>query len=268
MQERVILETMSIMNQSVGFASWVWRALRLQNTPIARQVDKLSHLPLPFGLSYPYGKLYGWNVHQFRHNQEQETIAFFSKHIKQGDKVADIGANIGYYTLQFSKLVGENGKVVAFEPSPFAYANLKKAVREKNNIALVQKGVFSEAKILTLYSKWKGDGMASVMYEAGGIETQVPLMPLRDYPENFDWAKIDVEGAELEVLKGMSKPIKCTLEVAGGILNEHGGGIEKYFSDIEALGYRIYFIVAGGETIEWTGDNLDALESNIYIEPR
>jgi FkbM family methyltransferase len=164
--------------------------------------------------------------------------------------------------------VGEDGRVVAFEPSPFAYANLKKATQGKENITLVHKGVFSESKTLILHAKRKGDGMASVMYDAGKIKTEVPLIPLRDYPEDFDWAKIDVEGAELDVLRGMSKPTKSVLEVAGGILAEYGEGIEKFFSDIEALGYRIFFIVEDGETIPWDGTNSHDLRDNIYIEPK
>lgn len=48
--------------------------------------------------------------------------------IKKGDIVLEIGANIGYYTLIFAKLVGEKGKVFAFEPDPTNFALLKKNI--------------------------------------------------------------------------------------------------------------------------------------------
>lgn len=47
-------------------------------------------------------------------------------YIKEGDIVIDVGANIGYFTLLFSKLVGENGKVFAFEPESKNFELLKK----------------------------------------------------------------------------------------------------------------------------------------------
>ena len=45
-------------------------------------------------------------------------IEFCKKEIKKGDTVVDIGANIGLFTLFFSKLVGTTGRVIAFEPDP------------------------------------------------------------------------------------------------------------------------------------------------------
>ena len=61
------------------------------------------------------------------------------REIKEGDLVIDVGANIGYYTLIFAKLVGEKGKVYAFEPEPRSFKLLKKNVEENKyqNIMMV-----------------------------------------------------------------------------------------------------------------------------------
>lgn len=66
------------------------------------------------------------------------------KEVKKGNVVLDIGANIGYYTLIFAKLVGEDGKVFAFEPDPTNFALLKKNVEMNGykNVMFVQKAVF------------------------------------------------------------------------------------------------------------------------------
>jgi len=78
---------------------------------------------------------------------------FFKSEIKKGDVVFDIGANIGYFTLIFAKLVGENGKVFAFEPSPDVFAILQKNVEINGykNIVLSQKAVSSKTEKIKLY---------------------------------------------------------------------------------------------------------------------
>jgi FkbM family methyltransferase len=207
-------------------------------------------------------------MHERLHPPEQETIAFFAKRLKAGDTIADIGANIGYYTLLFSSLVGENGRVVSFEPSPHAFNLLTKATRAKKNVTCVNKGVFSRHDSLTLYNARPGDPMGSFMYERGAPVGKIEVIPLSEYPLDFDWAKIDVEGAEIEVLKGMKRPIRAVLEVARKILVDRGSSVEGFIADIEALGYRVHLIIANGETVPYAKDTLPMLCDNIYIEPR
>jgi tRNA G26 N,N-dimethylase Trm1 len=67
---------------------------------------------------------------------ENETTLFFKNFIKQGMRVVDIGANIGYYTILFSLLVGKKGEVYAFEPDDRYYNMLLKNIK-MNNIANV-----------------------------------------------------------------------------------------------------------------------------------
>ena len=65
------------------------------------------------------------------------------KEIHSGDVVLDIGAHIGYYTLQFANLVGSTGKVYAFEPEPKNFELLKKNVQinKHDNVVLIQKKI-------------------------------------------------------------------------------------------------------------------------------
>ena len=55
---------------------------------------------------------------------EPRTLRLYRKIIKPGQTVLDIGANVGSHTLPFAKLVGNSGRVVAFEPTAFAYGKL------------------------------------------------------------------------------------------------------------------------------------------------
>ena len=63
--------------------------------------------------------------------------------VRSGDTVIDIGANVGYYTLLFSELVGETGRVIAFEPDPNNFALLERNVLGNGcrNVTLVPKAV-------------------------------------------------------------------------------------------------------------------------------
>ena len=67
---------------------------------------------------------------------EPRTVAVFKKYVKPGMTVLDIGAQKGHHTLQLAKLVGKEGKVIAFEPDPEMFALLKEnmALNGFNNI--------------------------------------------------------------------------------------------------------------------------------------
>src|SRR3954471_22620666 len=72
---------------------------------------------------------------------------YFLKHfIRQGDCCVDIGAHLGYYTVELSKLVGFGGKVIAIEPMPKFNAVLGKLLRRKgaNNVQLLQVALGAE----------------------------------------------------------------------------------------------------------------------------
>jgi len=68
---------------------------------------------------------------------EPEESEFLKNYIKKGMNLVDIGANIGYYTLLFSKWTGDQGKVYAFEPEPENYKLLVKNVKANNCLNVV-----------------------------------------------------------------------------------------------------------------------------------
>lgn len=142
------------------------------------------------------------------------------KEIKKGDIVLDIGANIGYYTLIFAKLIGEKGKVFAFEPEPTNFALLKKNVEINayKNVILIQKAVSNRTGKLKLYlcEDNKGDHRTYNSHD-GRKSIEIEAIRLDDYFKNYDrkvnFIKMDIQGAEGNALQGMSKLLKKNKDV-------------------------------------------------------
>ncbi len=135
-------------------------------------------------------------------------------HLHQGDVVFDIGSHIGIFTLKASRLVEPNGFVYAFEPEPENFMLLKRnvALNKATNIRIFKKAVSSSSRILHLYVDAANTGAHSVQCATGQTRlltrsilvssvTLDQIMQKFDVKE-VDLLKIDVEGHELEVLKG------------------------------------------------------------------
>ena len=110
----------------------------------------------------------------------------FKKLIKSGMVVVDIGANIGYYTLLAAKLVGNNGRVYAFEPEPTNYRFLIKNIElnRYKNIKLIQKAVSDKHGKARIFLDKHNLGMhslaeANIQEKAGFME--VEMVTLDDF---------------------------------------------------------------------------------------
>jgi len=163
--------------------------------------------------------------------REEEIIQHFQPH--RGDMVVDVGAHIGRYTLIASKRVGLNGRVIAIEANPdnFQMLNSNVKLNQLTNVTSLNCAVYSQETKIKLYLAGKRMGQTiydTIMVERAneGREKFVEinahtldyLLQLQDIDE-VNWIKIDVEGAELEVLRGAtgiishSKDISLLIEV-------------------------------------------------------
>lgn len=130
--------------------------------------------------------------------------------VKEGDVVLDIGANIGYYTLLFARLVGDQGKVFAFEPDPVNFSLLERNVliNGYRNVTLIRKAVWNETGGLRLYldDRHKGDhrvydshdGRESIVIDAVRLDDY-----FQDCSSRIDFIKMDIQGAEAMAVDGM-----------------------------------------------------------------
>jgi FkbM family methyltransferase len=136
---------------------------------------------------------------------------------KEGDTVIDIGAHIGRYTITSSKQVGNTGKVLAIEADPDNFQLLKRNIALNNltNVLPLNYAVFSTRTRMKLYEQSASAKYNSLMlaraaktknYVEVNADTLDSILKLNEVNQ-VNWIKIDVEGAEFEVLKGSTKTL-------------------------------------------------------------
>ncbi|MFC1992459.1 FkbM family methyltransferase [Chloroflexota bacterium] len=172
---------------------------------------------------------------------EELTTALFMRAIKEGDIVVDIGANIGYFTLLASRLVGDNGKVFAFEPEPVNFSLLVKNIEENGykNVISVQKCVAKTTGTVRLFVD-EGCALTHSICKHGDSEHSIEIEAVslddffleKEHPINI--VKIDIEGAEMEALLGMdkwirqNKDLKIFTEFYPALMKEAGYTVEEF----------------------------------------
>ena len=143
---------------------------------------------------------------------ELETRRAFRRVVKPGMTVVDVGANIGYYTLLGAKMVGEGGRVYAFEPDPLYFSLLKKNIEANRFNKIVEPfntavGNTEKTAILSL-----GNLTGSSLVSLPGIRTnktvEVEVVSLDSFFSEKNWppadlVKIDIEGYDKFALEGM-----------------------------------------------------------------
>src|ERR671939_1812505 len=165
--------------------------------------------------------------------REDEIIHHFNT--KQGDIVVDVGAHIGKYTLIASKRVGANGKVIAIEAHPGNYEMLNRNIKLNGltNVTTLNYAVYSKESKIKLYVPDEEFGYTmhhSIMfsylspkYSLKGKENEKFIEVNANMLDNLlqknglfrevNWIKIDVEGAEFEVLKGATEILSNSKEI-------------------------------------------------------
>ena len=191
-----------------------------------------------------------------------DTIKIFEKYLTSGDNFIDIGANLGYMSINASKIVGPNGKVFSFEPDNTIYSLLENNIilNNANNIILNKIGL----------SNYNGDASFNIATESGlsrlenknknleGLilksKTTIKVNTLDTYllenkisNLNIKMIKIDVEGHELSILKGAINLLKnanpiIILEINPGALIQNDLSLSNIVEFLNELNYYSFNI--------------------------
>ncbi len=192
-----------------------------------------------------------------RPGRQRRLRRMYASLVRPGDLVFDIGAHLGDRTRAFASL---GAQVVALEPQPQLLAWLRRGPGRLDRVRVRHEAVGGRSGLATLYlsrahptvstlsSHWvtrlseTNDSFRSVRWEDRISVRQITLDELIAEHGRPDFCKIDVEGFELEVLRGLSIPIPAlSLEFVAGALDIPHACLQR----LTALGDYEYNVVAG-----------------------
>jgi FkbM family methyltransferase len=184
---------------------------------------------------------------------EQEVTAAFRELVRPGMTVVDVGANIGYYTLLASHLVGAQGRVYAFEPDARNFAYLERNIRanECTNVTAVNAAAAKSCGTATFVVDAQGaegwlapDGSSqsatAVVVETTSLDAYFSQVE----GVRIDVIKMDIEGAEQSALEGAtemsqrSPALKIITEYNAAAMRRAGGSAQGLAAAMLALGFR------------------------------
>ena len=211
------------------------------------------------------------SLHGYYEKLETE---FVKREVKKGDVVIDIGANIGYYSLILAKIVGDKGKVFAFEPAPDNYSLLKKniEINDYKNVVLENLAISDKNGNIELYLSQESMGWHRIYPSkyCGENHIKVKTITLDDYfrdisfKDKISFVKMDVEGAELGILRGMAsilknnKKLTLLVEFVPQYIRESGSNPQELLDILKKQMFEISVIEEDSDKIQLV-DNLDIL---------
>jgi FkbM family methyltransferase len=160
---------------------------------------------------------------------EPRTTALFERILRPGDAYVDVGAHVGYHSLVAARLVGAGGRIFSIDPQPYNCAKIltNAELNGFNNIAVVAAAVAEADGFVSLKNQSRQDKarltLAGPGVNDGALTFVVPKITLRWLLETYklrtvNLLKIDVEGFELEVLKGAGDAIRAIENIVFEVL--------------------------------------------------
>jgi len=190
---------------------------------------------------------------------EPDLTAFIASRLRPGDTFVDVGANIGYHTLLAARKLAGEGRVVAIESSPKIFRLLGESLAENgspSDVRTVNRAASDAIGELSLYEgPEKNIGLSTTVSSRGlpseGTISAAPLADLLE-PEEIATAslvKIDVEGAEVAVLRGMKafldqcpNDVEVVVELSPLWWTERSQSPQDVLQPFVAAGFNVYEI--------------------------
>lgn len=194
---------------------------------------------------------------------EEGTLKIMNYILKDNSVFMDIGSNIGLMSLHAAQIMSGSGKVLSFEPLSSTYDILRQNIKLNNfvNIEAVNIAIGSINGSVNIYDNIAINRGSASLLKPNHTESrnQIRIKSIDKYIEehqissNIDCIKIDVEGWELEVLKGAKKTLSgpnapiCIVECST-LHPTYGGGTQDIYAFLRNINsYRIFRLTRGKE---------------------
>ena len=182
---------------------------------------------------------------------DYDDMHFVRGYLRPGDAVVDVGANIGVYTLLAAAVVGNQGKVVAFEPGRESFARLQENV-QLNQLRQVELRHAAVGEARSMVSFYQDMDLINHIVPADqqptlGATEFVQCVTLDDElaGQGFDLGKIDIEGAELMAFRGAQQMLRRAnppvwlVEVKDSLLRRYGNTIRELAHLLQVSGFEL-----------------------------
>lgn len=257
--------------------------------PAVRSFGTLSY-GRPIVLEDHYGirfVLYPWEAdrraQKLSRRFYRDEFAALRRLVFEGDVVFDVGANIGLHSTLFSRWVGEQGKVIAFEPVPETIQRLRETLclNECTNVEVVEAGISTEVGSAQInvfepqYADWNSFGSPRFgrIEPVGTRNVRVDTLDAfseREGITHIDFLKLDVEGHEASAIRGGEGLLAggrisaLSFEISQVPLEGSEATSREIFDRLASFGYAAYRFNAKEDRFEGPIQDSDTYYENFY----
>ena len=228
------------------------------------------NLPMIINPKMYFSKVYNGYVF------ESGTIYFIKDYLRSGQTVLDVGANVGYFALLFSQIVGKTGQVIAFEPGDFSFNLLKqnKDLNQYHWLKIYQAALGEKDKIVDFNSGEPGmdvyNSLGDICHPSADTSKFKKIQIQQFKGDNWfeqhninsiDLMKIDVEGGEYGVIKGMLKMFEnqkisvLLIEITYEMSETFGYRPSDIILLLKDFGYQWFYLQPAGNLVPLLENN-------------
>lgn len=166
---------------------------------------------------------------------EEELAEAIKDNVSKGDMVVELGGHIGAVTIIFRENIGEEGKLHVFEPEPENFSMLKKTIirNDFSNVYLQNCAVSNSEGHVMISICSENTGSSSIKQDSDKmveVKEKSAKQVVRNLESDIDWLKIDIKGAELEVIEDIKNEIGS---ISGIFIELHPSYLDN--EDIETI---------------------------------
>ncbi len=212
---------------------------------------------------------------------ELPTVRFIRSYLRTGDTAVDVGAQIGYLTLVMATAADRTTAVISFEPesSNIARFNANMELNGVTNVTLIEKAVSEHEGMLKLYlSADENAGTHSTVFVEGNVSERFVEIPATTLDaaigalgqDHVDLVKIDVEGGEIDVIKGAERVLEhhrpvVIAELSDALQRARGSSCQAFKEYMKDYGYEAFTIADSGALVPSALDAAHPMDNVVFV---